>query len=125
MIHDPRKNAKRIVLALWAMAAIYYFYVSSDYIRTEMNDNKMAEYMHYVVQLAGTEARTPKEVKALLIVKADELQIPLKPEEIKVLGTGQNLKVSLQYDVNIDFPIFQHGFYSKHYEHDIAYRQPR
>jgi hypothetical protein len=125
MIDDPKKNAKRVIVVFWVMAALYYSYVAYDYIRTEMNNDRMAAYIHYVVQLAGTESRTAKEVRALLLVKAEELQIPLKPEQIKVLGSGQSLKVSLQYDVNIDVPIFQYGFYSKHYEHNIAYRQPR
>jgi hypothetical protein len=125
MTDDSKKNAKRVVLVVWGLVAIYYFYVSSDYIRTEMNDDRMAAYIHYVVQLAGTEARTPKEVRALLLAKADELQIPLTAEQIKVLGVGQKLKVSVEYDVNINFPVFRYGFYSKHYEHDVAYRQPR
>jgi len=123
---DPdKKKTKRIVLGVWIVVAFYYFYVSYDYIRTEMNDDRMAAYAHYVVQLAAAEARTPKEVRALLLVKADELHIPLKPEHIKVLGSGPGLKVSLEYDVNIDVPIFQYGFYSKHYEHSVSYRQPR
>jgi hypothetical protein len=122
---DPKKNHKRLLLLFWMMIAFYYFYVSYDYIQTEMNDERMANYAHYVVQLAGNETRTPREVRSLLIVKADELQIPLKPEQINVQGSGQNLQVSLQYDINIDVPIFQYGFYSKHYEHTVAYKQPR
>ena len=125
MVDGAKKNARRILVAVWAIVALYYFYVSYDYIRTAMNDDRMADYTHYVVQLAGNEARTPKEVRSLLLVKADELQIPLKADQISVQGTGQTLKVSLQYDVKIDVPIFQYGFYSKHYEHSVSYRQPR
>jgi hypothetical protein len=126
MTDDSKKNSKkRLVLVVWSLVAFYYFFISYDYIRTEMNDDRMGAYVHYVVQLAGNEARTPKEVRALLLVKADELKIPLKAEGIKVQGAGQSLKVSLEYDVNIDVPIFQYGFYSKHYEHDISYRQMR
>jgi hypothetical protein len=125
MIDDPKKNTRRFMVVFWIMIAFYYFYVASDYIRTEMKDDRMAAYIHYVVQLAATEARTPKEVRSLLLAKAEELEIPLKPEQIKVQGSGPTLKVSLEYDVNIDVPIFQYGFYSKHYEHSISYRQPR
>ena len=123
---DPQKKKKRrAILVFWVMVAFYYFYVSSDYIRTEMNDDRMESYIHYVVQIAANEARTPKEIRTLLLVKADELKIPLQPQDIKVLGNGPSLKVSLAYDVDIDIPIFQYGFYSKHYEHSIAYRQPK
>jgi len=33
--------------------------------------------------------------------------------------------VALQYDASIDIPIFRQGFYSKHYIHNVPYRQPR
>jgi hypothetical protein len=125
MIEDPQKNTKRLVLLFWVLVGIYYFVVSYDYIRTEMNDEKLGNYVHYVVQLAGNEKRTPKEVRALLLVKADELKIPLEGDQIKIQGSGQTLKVSLEYDVSVDIPIFRYGFYSKHYEHNIGYRQPR
>jgi|SRR5688572_361526 len=125
MNDDPNKNPKRVVLLFWVLVAFYYFYVSYDYISKEMNNEKMGAYVHYVVQLAGNETRTPREVRALLMVKADELQIPLRGEQIKIQGSGQSLKVSLQYDVAIDIPIFAHQFFSRHYEHNISYRQAR
>ena len=46
-------------------------------------------------------------------------RIPLKSDQIKIQGTGQSLKVALQYDVSIDIPIFRQGFYSKHYVHNV------
>jgi hypothetical protein len=27
------------------------------------------------------------------------------------------------YDIDIDIPIFRQGFYQKHYDHKVAYRQ--
>ena len=125
MIEDPKKNAKRMVLMFWIMVAFYYFYISYDYIRTEMNNDKMGEYIRYVVQLAGNETRTPREVRSLLLVKADELKIPLTGDQIRIQGTGQSMRVFLQYDVMLDIPIFRYGFYQKHYEHNIGYRQPQ
>jgi len=117
-------NAKRIALLMWVLVAAFYFYLSYDYIRIEMNDNKLADYVRYVVQLAGNERRTPREVRTLLLVKADELGIPLTSDQIRVQGNGPSLNVLLQYDINIDVPVLRPGFYSKHYEHQVNYRQP-
>src|SRR5262249_994631 len=102
-----------------------YFYLTFDYIRVAMNDDKLGDYTHYVVQLAGAESRTPREIKALLMVRAVELGVPLTTDQIKVQGSGQNLKITYNYDIDIDVPIFRQGFYSKHYEHTVSYREPR
>jgi hypothetical protein len=118
-------NHKRLVLLFWVLIAVFYFYLSFDYIRVSMNNDRMNDYLHYVVQLAGTESRSPREIKALLMVRADELGVPLATDQIRIQGSGQNLKVSVMYDIDIDVPIFRSGFYSKHYENQASYRQPR
>ena len=125
MTVEPRANARRLVLLFWLLVAAFYFYVSFDYIRTEMNDTKLREYVHYVVQLAGAENRSPREVRALLLIRADELGLPLRSDQIKVQGIGQQMKISVAYDVDLDIPIFRPGFYSKHYHHEDIYHQPR
>jgi hypothetical protein len=125
MAADPKVNKKRLVLLLWVLVATFYFYLSFDYIRIEMNDDKLAKYVNYIVQLAGNENHTPREIRALLLVRADELGISLTTDQIKIKGTGRELKVSVEYDMNVEIPIFHRGFYRKHYSHNISYRQPR
>jgi hypothetical protein len=125
MTEESNLNRKRLVLLFWVLIAAFYFYLSFDYIRVSMNNDRMNDYIHYVVQLAGSESRSPREIRALLMVRADELGVPLSGDQIRIQGSGQNLKVSVMYDVDIDVPIFRSGFYSKHYEHQASYRQPR
>jgi hypothetical protein len=125
MADHQKPGARRLVLMLWLLVAVYYFYLTFDYIRVEMNDDKLGEYVRYVAQLAGTESRSPREVRALLLVRADELGVPLRTDQIKIQGSGQDLKIQLQYDVDIEVPIFKQGFYSKHYVHTASYRRPR
>jgi hypothetical protein len=122
---DPNKNAKRLVVLFWVVVAFYYFAVAYDYIAKEMKNDRLADYAQKIVQLAGNETRTPKEVRALLMVKADELRIPLEPSQIQVLGSGASLKVTFEYDVTLTIPIFNRGFYSKHYQHNVSYKDMR
>jgi hypothetical protein len=108
----------------WLLVAMFYFYLTFDYIRVAMNNDKLGAYVRYVVQLAGNERRTPREIRALLMVRADELGVPLSDDQIRIQGSGQNLKVSVIYDVEIEVPILRSGVYQKHYEHQVSYRQP-
>jgi hypothetical protein len=117
-------NRKRLVLLFWLLVAMFYFYLSIDYIRVAMNNDKLGEYVQKVVQLAGNEKRTPREIRALLMVRADELGVPLSTDQIRIQGSGQNLKVFLMYDVDIEVPILRSGVYQKHYEHQVSYRSP-
>ena len=122
---DPNANAKRLVLLFWVVVAFYYFGITYDYISKELRNDRLAAYVHYVVQLAGRETRTPREIRSLLLAKADELSIPLASEEIKIVGSGSSLKISLGYDVTIRTPILAIGLYTKHYDHAVGYRDMR
>jgi len=123
MKDSPKAHAKRLVLLCWILVGIFYFYLSYDFIRISRNDDKFTEYLQYVVQLAGNENRTSKDVRALILVRADELELPVRGEQITILGGGHSLNIAVAYDVDVDIPIFRKGFYSKHFDHKVVYRQ--
>jgi hypothetical protein len=121
---NKRPGASRgwFVLAVWLGISIFYCATSWDYIRTNWNDRKFADYMQYVAQLIGEEQRPPKEARTLLEVKALELGLPVRPENITVLGGGQSISIAVAYEVDIQVPIFSRGIYRKSYQHKVTYR---
>jgi hypothetical protein len=116
-----KSHAKRLVLLFWVLVLIFYFYLSYDYIRISSADTKFQDYLEHVVQLAGNDNRPSKETRALILVKADELGIPIQGDQISILGGGNTLNVAVSYDVEIDVPIFRKGFYTKHFDHKATY----
>jgi len=115
-------NAKRLVLMVWILVAIFYFYLSYDYIRIARSDDKFAEYLDHVVQLGAGDNRQPKELRALLLVKADELDLPIRGDQITIQGSGTKLSISVGYDIDIDVPVINRGVYTKHFDHKAVYK---
>ena len=116
-------HTKRLVFLSWLLVAIFYFYLSYDYIRANMNDRQFADYLQYVVQIAGGENRPAKEIRALILVKAEELSLPIRGEQIMILGGGDTLNVSVNYDVDIEIPLLQRQIYTKKFEHLAKYQR--
>lgn len=125
MEDSPRLPARRLVLLLWILVIVVYFYLSYDYIRVRLNDSDLQTYMDYVVQLAANENRPAKEVRALILVKADELGLPLQGQQIQITGERQDLKVVATYGVDIVMPGLHRVLYHKDFEHIAAYHPPR
>jgi len=123
MEDSARLRTRRLVLLFWILVIIFYFYLSYDYIRVRLNDSELNSYLGYVVQLAGNENRPAKEVRELILVRADELGLPLHGEQIHVSGERQNLKVSVAFSVVIQIPLLQRVIYSKLFEHESSYHQ--
>jgi hypothetical protein len=124
-INPQQLRQRRLVLLTWIMVALFYFYLSWDYIRVTSSDKKFGEYLEYIVQLAGTERRPVKEVRTLILVKADELGLPVTVEQVAISGSGQTLAVNLTYDVDVEFPGLERVLYKKNFQHTIKYHQPR
>jgi len=120
-----KPGIKRLVFLVWLLVAFFYFYLSWDYIRANMNDKVFDDYLQYVVQIAAPAYRPTKEIRALILVKAEELSLPIRGEQITILGGGDSLNVSVGYDVNIEIPLIQRQIYTKRFEHFVKYKPPR
>jgi len=116
-------NAKRIVLLLWLLVAFFYFYLAYDYIRVTMNDKQFGDYLQYIVGVAGNQGRTPKDVRELLLVKAEELALPVRGDQIVVRGGRNSLNVDVTYEVDIEIPLLQTEIYRKNFTHTAKYPQ--
>jgi hypothetical protein len=117
-------GTKRLVLLVWVFVALFYFYLSWDYVWASMNDKQFGEYLQHVVQIAAPESRPSKDIRALILVKAEELSLPIRGDQITILGGGDNLNVTVSYDVNIEIPLIQHQIYTKKFEHVVKYHPP-
>ena len=121
----PTTSLRRLTLLLWVLVAVFYFYLSYDYIRITTHDQQFADYVHYVVQLAGNQGRSAKDVRELLMRKAEQLSLPVQREQIIVRGAGDSLNVAVNYDVDIEIPLIQHEFLTRKFEHQVKYQTPR
>jgi hypothetical protein len=115
-------RARWMVLGVWILVAIFYFQLSYDFVRVTSHDQKFSEYLQYVVQVAAAEHRPSKEIRALLLVKAEELNLPIRGDQIQIAGSGAQLHVSVGYDVDIDIPILERGLYRQNFQHTAQYK---
>jgi hypothetical protein len=125
MVDPLQLRKRRLTLLLWIVVIILYVYLSYDYIHVRTSDGQLGSYLDYVVQEAGNSNRPPKEVRDLILVKAEELSLPLRGDQIKISGERQNMQVSLSYDVDIQFPFLQRVIYHKIFDHQASYHQAR
>src|SRR5258706_12577816 len=102
MAEGRSSQAKRLVLLLWVLVAFFYFYLAYDYIRVTSNDKQFNDYLQHVVQLAGNEGRSTKEIRDLLVVKAEELALPITREQIVVRNSGGALDITVSDEGDID-----------------------
>ena len=120
-----KTRVRLVVLSLWIVLAAFYFSLAYDYIVASNKDKEFNEYLQYIVEVCGDDRRPTKEVRTLVLTRAEELMIGLRGDQVAVSGYGQTLKINVSYMVDINMPFFGQSIYRKVFQHETAYRNIR
>ena len=112
-------------LCLWMFVGFLYLSLMSQWVSFSRHDHQFKESMQRAIQLAATEQRSGKELRALLLIRAEEFSIPIRGDEIHITGAGTNLKVNLRYESDITMPILNQTLYRMKFGHDLTYKPPQ
>lgn len=71
--------------------------------------------------LTGYPKKSPDDVRADILKKARELDLPVKPEDIRVSMTNGSVEISADYSVTFDLAVYQwtHDFHPHADNHTI------
>jgi len=118
-------NVRLIVLLLWIFLAFFYSCLAYDYIIASNKDKRLEEYIQYIVVVCGDDHRPQREVRSLVLLKANQLNLDLRSDEVGVSGNGPSLKIVVSYEVEIKLPILHRTIYRKPFQHEAFYRTIR
>jgi hypothetical protein len=118
-------RVRLVVLFLWILLAAFYFSLAYDYVIASNKDKALDKYLQYIVEVCGDDRRPTKEVRTLVLTRAEELEIDLRNDQVSVSGYGQTLKINVSYMVDINMPLLGQSIYRKVFQHETAYRNIR
>jgi len=99
-----------------------YVFMISQWLTVNNRDKLFTEYVDHVIQVAANEQRPAKEVRTLILIKAEDLFLPVQEDEIQITGKGLALRAAVHYKVDISLPIVNQPVYRMRFDHDLALR---
>jgi hypothetical protein len=120
----PSKGAfqRYVWLTAWLFFAGTFFSVAGQWTNFTYTDKQFADYVDSVIHRAAIEHKGPSEVRTLVMLKADELSIPVHNEHISISGQGETLATLIDYDTEIKFPMVNRVLYRMEFTHNFRYR---
>ena len=106
-----------VALFLWTFIALLYVSLIAQWLTVSRRDKLFREYIDHVVQVAANEQLPAKEVRAMLLIKAGDLLLPIHGDEIQVTGKGETLRVAVRYKADISMPIVNQAVYQMRFDH--------
>lgn len=114
-----------VAMFLWMSFGFLYVFWIGQWLIVRNRDKLFTEYIDHVIQVAANEQRPAKEVRALILIKAGDLFLPVQEDEIQITGKGLALKATVHYKVDINLPIVNQPVYRMRFDHDLAPRPPQ
>jgi hypothetical protein len=102
------------------MVAGMFFSLAHQWISFSSADKQLTEYTEGLVHRAALDRRSTKDERILIQIKAEELSIPLQPDQIKITGQGSKLNVGINYDAEIKLPVVRHALYRMEFAHTLS-----
>jgi hypothetical protein len=122
IVAEPISHRHYFAVFLWVFLGFLYVSLLSQWITVNNRDKMFTDYIDHVLQSAATEQTSAKEVRALLLIKAGDLSLPLHGDELQVNGNGQTLRAAVQYKADISLPIVNQPVYRMRFQHDRGLR---
>jgi hypothetical protein len=107
------------VVLLWTLIGILYLSLASQWITTTWRDKDLTEYMNQVVRVAANEHRDVKETRALILMKASQLSLPVRADDVRVSGAGQRMIAAVHFKADISMPIVNQSVYTMVFNHNV------
>ena len=93
----------KIGCTFWLLAALVVFMIGWKAVPVRMDASQLTDFM--VEQAKFSERATPPQVQARLFRKAQELQMPIRKQDIVVRRTAGRIYMRIQYTVPLVFPL--------------------
>jgi len=122
---QPSPARRYVTLCLWLVVVLMFFSLAKQWIVLTSSDKEFTEYVESVLRRAAIDHRPAKEIRTLLLVKAEQLSIPVSEERIGVTGQGQTLGTVIAYDREIKVPMLGGPLYRMEFRHNLSYEPQR
>ena len=101
------------------MVFLLYSSISWQWITYSSADKQLTEYAQGLVRRSVYDRKSTHEIRLLIQGKAEQLWIPLQPDQVLVSGQGEKLHVDIIYDEGIKTPIIHHELYRMEFVHNL------
>src|SRR5262249_51591413 len=122
---QPSPTRRYITLCLWPVVVLMFLSLAKQWIVLTSSDKEFTEYVESMLRRAAIDHRLAKEIRTLLLVKAEQLSIPVSEERIDITGHGQILGTVIAYDREIKVPMLGGPLYRMEFRHNLSNKPQR
>jgi hypothetical protein len=112
-------------LGLWLVLAFVFLSLGKQWVVFTSADKQLTEYADTLERQGALQHRPAKDIRALVMMKAEQLSIPAQDDQITVTGQGETLRTIIAYDAEFRIPVVDRVLYRMEFNHNLGLPAPR
>jgi hypothetical protein len=114
-----------VTLGLWLIPAFVFLSLGKQWVVFTSADKQLTEYADNLERQGAIQHRPAKDIRMLVMMKAEQLSIPVQDDQITVTGQGETLRTIIAYDAEIRIPVVDRVLYRMEFNHNLGFSSPR
>jgi hypothetical protein len=98
-------NGRQIFLLLMLVAILF---AGAQYVPPYFDAYQFNDFVHQEVRYAGTARKTADTLRAEILQKAKEMELPLTKDNIRIERRGPSFTLDWEYHWPIDLKVYHH-----------------
>jgi hypothetical protein len=112
-------SKKYVALSMWLLVACIFSSLVWQWITLHSSDKEFTEYAESLIRRSSIDRRPAKDIRTLMLIKAEQLSLPIQDEEIQVTGQGESLQTTIAYSNDIHIPLLNRALYRMQFLHNV------
>jgi len=121
---QQRPAKQYIAVCVWLVVGLIFAHVTSQWIELSSSDKLLTEYAQEAIQVGPLDRRSVKDIRTLIQVKAEQLEIPVSRDGITISGEPPGrVQAVIAYESALRLPVvgilyrlqFRHNLFSRDY----------
>jgi hypothetical protein len=104
---DSERGEGRLKAIIWTLIFASFLYVSFKVVPTLINEYQLQDGMQTLARFATVNRQTPEQVRTAVLKEAQNDNVPVTANDIKVTAVNGNVKINVDYSVTIDLMVYQ------------------
>jgi hypothetical protein len=107
-------------LSLWLILAFVFLSLGKQWILFTSTDKQLTDYVDTLERQAALHQRAASDIRTLVLLKVQQLSIPVQEDQISVTGQGDSLRTIIAYNEDIRIPVVDRVLYRMEFNHNLA-----
>jgi hypothetical protein len=117
---QQRAAKQYVAVCVWLLVGLIFANITSQWIELSSSDKELTEYAQNAIQAGPLDRRSGKDIRTLIQIKAEQLEIPVRHDGITVTGEppGQ-VRAVINYENALTVPLVG-ALYRMQFQHNLA-----